>query len=184
MIRAIVVAALVLQAAGTAVAGPLPPIAFLSIVYREVTPAMLFGTANMDARAVDPTGFLAVTASFSADGPVGEARILVNETAGTVRVVAVVQEPNSVQTYVIGRDRPVADLPSLGIRAAPAGRYMVRCTCPDGRKAVDLRATGLIIFTFGGESRLEHLDDASSALVDDWNFVSDGILADLLPPKS
>lgn len=74
----------------------LPPIAFLSIGFKEATMADFASSPQASARRADPSGYLAVSADFNGDGKVDEARILLNEQRRVAYVVAVIQSPSKV----------------------------------------------------------------------------------------
>ncbi|TZG24628.1 hypothetical protein [Sphingomonas montanisoli] len=152
-----------------ALAGPFPPIAFTAMGYSEVSIDTLEGTPNFESRRLDPGGFLQVSADFNVDGVIDEARILVNAREQSARVVAVIQSPTKIDTYVLATI-PLSAVAKIGIRLAPPASYKLACSGCAGQRIVTSRA-GIVIFEFGGEARLEtHPSDN----LDD-NFVSAAI---------
>jgi len=144
---------LAVSVATAAGAGPFPRIAFMGMGYSEATKAMLTGTANLADREADPSGFLAVSADFNADGRTDEARILVNPAERQFRIVAVIQSATKVDTYVL-KTLPLDALATIGIRLAPAGVYEAACPpCTAGK--VTTSRPSIMIFEFGGSAQLE-----------------------------
>ena len=101
----------------TAQGAELPPIAFLSMGFKEATMADFASEPEVFARRADPSGYLAVTADFNGDGKVDEARILLNEQRQVAYVVAVIQTVAKIDTYVLSH-MPLHDVKNVGI--APA----------------------------------------------------------------
>jgi len=98
-------------------AGQFPPIAFLSIGFREARLSDFSRSPFVSRRRVDPTGFLSVTADFNGDGQPDEARLLINNDRQIAYVVAVI-ETKQVDTYVLA-SYSLAGAEKIGIRAAP-----------------------------------------------------------------
>jgi hypothetical protein len=101
----------------TAHGAALPPIAFLSIGFKEATMADFTEGPWAAKRRIDASGYLAVTADFNGDGKADEARILLNEQRKVAYVVAVIQSPSKVDTYVLSQFA-LQDAMNVGI--APA----------------------------------------------------------------
>ncbi|HEY7806154.1 MAG TPA: hypothetical protein VIC34_03050 [Croceibacterium sp.] len=99
------------------VAGPFPPIAFLSMGFREARLSDFSRSAYVSRRREDPTAFLSVTADFNGDGRPDEARLLINQARQIAYVVAVIQT-KQVDTYVLA-SYSLASAEKIGIRAAP-----------------------------------------------------------------
>jgi hypothetical protein len=106
-----------LATADISAAGPLPPIAFLSIGFREARLSDFSRSPYAVRRHEDPTGFLALTADFNGDGRPDEARLLITQARQIAYVVAVIQT-NQVDTYVLS-SYSLADAEKIGVRAAP-----------------------------------------------------------------
>jgi hypothetical protein len=77
--------------ATAALGAQLPPIACLSMGFKEATMADLAAGPRVSARRADPNSYLSVTADFNGDGKADEARILLNEQRKVAYVVAVIQ---------------------------------------------------------------------------------------------
>jgi hypothetical protein len=95
----------------------LPPIAFLSIGFKEATIADFKDTPWAAKRRIDASGYLAVTADFNGDGKADEARILLNEQRRVAYVVAVIQSHSKVDTYVLS-EMALHDAKNVGIALA------------------------------------------------------------------
>ncbi|MGK2911835.1 MAG: hypothetical protein ACSLE1_18825 [Sphingobium sp.] len=135
ILRTLLKILLLASMAEPAVAGPLPPIAFVAMGYKEVTLQSLSPGKYSALRAADPSGFLSVTADFNGDGNDDEARILANPERGDARVVIVIQSPDKVDTYVL-YSVPIADVDKLGIQLS----------------AAETGLPGLIVFHYDGVS--------------------------------
>nr|WP_310524176.1 hypothetical protein [Polymorphobacter sp.] len=94
-----------------------PPIAFLSIGFKEATMVDFASSPQVSARRADASGYLAVSADFDGDGEVDEARVLLNEQRKVAYVVAVIQSPSKVDTYVLSQ-MPLEDAKNVGITLA------------------------------------------------------------------
>ena len=103
--------------ASAALCGQLPPIAFLSMGFREAKVADVTLGPGSSARRADPNGFLAVTADFNGDGKPDEARILLNEQRHAAYVVVVIQSSSKVDTYVLSQ-MSLQDASNIGIALA------------------------------------------------------------------
>lgn len=104
----------------------LPPIAFLSMGFKEATMADFVSSPQVSMRRADPSGYLAVSTDFNGDGKIDEARVLLNEQRGVAYIVAVIQSPSKVDTYVLSQ-LPLQDAKNVGItRAEPLGANQSR----------------------------------------------------------
>lgn len=104
----------------------LPPIAFLSMGFKEATIADFASSPQASARRVDPSGYLVVSADFDGDGKVDEARILLNEERRVAYVVVVIQSRFKVDTYVLSH-MTQDDAKNVGITLAkPLGANQSR----------------------------------------------------------
>lgn len=95
----------------------LPPIAFLSMGFKEATMADFASSPQASVRGADPSGYLAVSADFDGDGKVDEARVLLNEQRRVAYVIAVIQSPSKVDTYVLSQ-MALEDVNNVGIALA------------------------------------------------------------------
>jgi hypothetical protein len=71
--------------------------------FREATMADFTDSPWAARRRTEASGYLAVTADFNGDGKADEARILLNEQRKLAYVVAVIQSPTKVDTYVLSQ---------------------------------------------------------------------------------
>lgn len=101
----------------TAHGAKLPPIAFLSIGFREATLADFRSDAQRVARRADASGYLAVTTDFNGDGKPDEARILLNQQRNVAYVIAVIQSSAKIDTYVLSQIT-LQDAQNVGITIA------------------------------------------------------------------
>ncbi len=125
----------------------LPPIAFLSMGFKEATMVDFASGPQASARRADPSGYLAVSADFNGDGKVDEARILLNEQRRVAYVVAVIQSPSKVDTYVLSQ-MTLEDANNVGITPAkPLGTSQSR------------GSSGVTIFALGsGQGEASYFD--------------------------
>ena len=99
-------------------AGDFPQIAFIAMGYAELTRDALPPDGHQQRRMADQTGFLAITADLNGDGRDDEVRILANSDRGDAHVVAVIQSPDQIDTYVLN-SLSFADRGQMGIQIAP-----------------------------------------------------------------
>lgn len=135
---------LIATVGAVALAGPLPPIAFISMGYRELSLGDLKDSSHFVDRKADKNGYLSVSADFNGDGVTDEARILVNAERGDARVVVVIKSPSKVDTYVL-EAMPIRDAEDVGIKLGPA---------PSGGQG----KASLILFRFGGHAKVNRFD--------------------------
>jgi hypothetical protein len=85
--------------------------------FREATMADFTDSPWAARRRTEAGGYLAVTADFDGDGKADEARILLNDQRRVAYVVAVIQSPAKVDTYVLSQIA-LHDAKDIGIALA------------------------------------------------------------------
>ncbi|MCY7338693.1 MAG: hypothetical protein LH465_01855 [Sphingomonas bacterium] len=131
-------------------AADLPPIAFLSMGFKEVRLKDVESTPEHKTRLAAPGGFLGVTADFNGDGKPDEARILQNRERQIAYVVAVISSPTKVDTYVQSQIA-LSEVAHTGVRAVKPRSDLTSGEMRTGLAIFDLRTGAGEANFFDGE---------------------------------
>jgi hypothetical protein len=129
-------------------AGQLPPIAFLSMGYREAALSDFAHSRWRHVREKQEGNYLSITADFNGDGSPDEARVLVSTAENEARIIVVTRTSEKIDTYVL-ETMTLEEVEHSGIEIAPNLPDFPHRTCAIA--IFNFKSGKRYIYSFDGE---------------------------------